>query len=103
MAHRNEITVEVVYALPQEQQLARVTLPRDATVEAAIRQSGLLQRHPEIDRHPISAGVFGHRVALDAPLKHGDRVEIYRALTVDPKEARRRRAALRADGRRGSQ
>jgi uncharacterized protein len=96
MAPAVEIAVEVVYALPSEQVVVRLLLAPGATVGEAIRQSGLLQRHPQIDAVAVCAGVFGNRVALDARLNDGDRVEIYRPLTVDPKEARRRRVALRA-------
>ena len=62
----------------------------------AVRASGLLQRHPEIDlgRHRI--GIYGRVVAKQAPLADGDRVEVYRPLLVDPKEARRRRALRKA-------
>ena len=37
-------------------------------------------------------GVFGKTVNPDTRLSDGDRVEIYRSLALDPKEARRRRA-----------
>jgi putative ubiquitin-RnfH superfamily antitoxin RatB of RatAB toxin-antitoxin module len=61
----------------------------------AIRASGLLERFTEIDISSQSIGVWGRRCALDATLKTGDRVEIYRALSLDPMEARRRRARRR--------
>lgn len=97
MAQAAKITVEVVYALPREQAVVRLTLARGATVGEAIGQSGLLQRYAQIPAGGMCAGVFGNSVELDAPLADGDRVEIYRPLIVDPKEARRRRAALRAN------
>ena len=92
----SDIAVEVVYALPAEQALVRVQLPLGATVEQAIRQSGLLERYAEISLATAPVGVFGKSVTLDAVLRAGDRVEIYRPLTVDPKEARRRRVKLRS-------
>src|SRR5258706_481332 len=58
----------------------------------AVVRSGLLERHPEIDLAAQKLGVFGVPAAPDRPLADGDRVEIYRALVMDPKEARRRRA-----------
>jgi hypothetical protein len=61
----------------------------------AIRASGLLERFPEIDISTQSVGIWGRRAALDAVVKAGDRVEIYRTLAVDPMEARRRRAGRR--------
>lgn len=90
-----EITVEVVYALPMEQALVRVMLAPGASVREAIERSGLLQRYPQIGADTLRVGIFGKRVSLDTPLAEGDRVEIYRALTVDPKEARRRRVRLK--------
>ncbi len=87
------VRVEVVYALPDEQALVTVTLPAPATVEAAIRASGLLERFPDIDLGSQSVGVFARVATLTDELADGDRVEIYRPLKVDPKEMRRRRAA----------
>ena len=87
------LTVEVVYATPQEQVLESLNLALGATVEDAIRQSGLLARFAEIDLGVNKVGVFGKVAKLDAVLSDGDRVEIYRPLIADPKEARKRRAA----------
>ena len=95
MAPTAEIDVEVVYALPDEQIVMRLKITSGATVLQAIAQSGLLLRYPQISIATARAGIFGKIVALDAPLRTGDRVEIYRPLTVDPKEARRRRVKLR--------
>jgi uncharacterized protein len=91
----DDIEVAVVYALAAEQALVQVTLPPGATVQAAIAASGLASRYREITQTPLQVGVFGKRVTLDTPLRGGDRVEIYRPLTVDPKEARRRRAIIK--------
>jgi putative ubiquitin-RnfH superfamily antitoxin RatB of RatAB toxin-antitoxin module len=77
--------VEVVCARPEGAQVVSLQLPAGATLRDAIRASGF-----RFDNQPV--GVFGKRAALDTPLKPGDRVEIYRPLAVDPKEARRRRA-----------
>lgn len=90
-----EIDVEVVYALPAEQVLLHVRVAPHATVIQAIRASGVLERYPDITPETLQAGIFGDVVSLDARLKAGDRVEIYRPLTVDPKEARRRRGRRR--------
>ncbi|HWM45008.1 MAG TPA: RnfH family protein [Burkholderiales bacterium] len=78
--------VEVVFARPEGAETVRVELPPGATVRDALAASGfqLLKDQP--------MGIFGKRVALDQPLASGDRVEIYRPLAMDPKEARRRRA-----------
>ncbi|MFQ5936463.1 MAG: RnfH family protein [Acidiferrobacterales bacterium] len=88
----DSIVVEVAYATPSTQVIFTVQLQRAATVEQAIRQSGVLQAFPEIDLSVNAVGIFGERVHLDHGLKHGDRVEIYRGLTVDPKRMRKRRA-----------
>ena len=82
--------VEVVYALPQSARTVRLELPAGATLRDALVSSGL---QPDLEKQAF--GVFGKRAALDHPLAEGDRVEIYRALAVDPKEARRRRARRR--------
>lgn len=84
--------VEVVYALPQGEDAAFVDLARGRTALAAVRASGLLERHPEIDLGRCKLGIYGKVVDPNAPLADGDRVEIYRPLALDPKEARRRRA-----------
>ena len=89
----SRITVEVVFATPAEQVLEQLRVPVDATVEAAIRLSGILVRFPEIDLATNKVGVFGKAAALSASLNDGDRIEIYRPLIADPKEARKKRAA----------
>jgi len=84
--------IEVAYATPEQQVIIALELPEGATVETAISASGLLQRFSDIDLSQNAVGVFGKVCALNQPLKAGDRVEIYRALQHDPKEARRQRA-----------
>lgn len=87
------IRVEVVYALPQKQEIFAVTLPVGATVLQAIEASGVLQKCPEIDLAKNKFGVFAKLVKADAALRDRDRVEIYRPLIADPKEVRKQRAA----------
>jgi putative ubiquitin-RnfH superfamily antitoxin RatB of RatAB toxin-antitoxin module len=87
------IAIEVAYANPEQQVIVALNLPEGATAGQAISASGLLARFPEIDGADIKAGIFGSVCKLDQPLKSGDRVEIYRPLRHDPKEARRQRAA----------
>lgn len=91
----NGIEVEVVYALPAQQTVICLRLAAGVTVEQAIVQSGLLMRHPEINLATARVGIFGKIVAQNVPLQTGDRVEIYRPLKVDPKEARRRRDKIK--------
>ena len=87
--------VEVVYALPDEQVLLKVQVKRGATLRDAIEASGVLSRFPQIDLARDAVGVFGKIAKLDDRLNAGDRVEIYRPLVMDPKEARRQRAKQR--------
>ncbi|MFZ3041006.1 MAG: RnfH family protein [Thiobacillus sp.] len=86
------ISVEVIYALPTQQPLLHVQLAEGATVEDAIRASGVLDAHPEIDLAKNKVGIFSKLVKLDDPVRDRDRVEIYRPLIADPKEVRRKRA-----------
>lgn len=87
------IRVEVAYARPERQLIVAVEAQPGITVEQAIRRSGILEEFPEIDLDRQKIGVFGKAAKPDAVLSDGDRVEIYRALIADPKEARRKRAA----------
>jgi uncharacterized protein len=86
------INVEVVCATSNRQLLRRLALPAGSTVIQAVQQSGILQAMPEVDFDPSCLGVFSRRVAPEDTLQDGDRVEIYRPLALDPKDARRRRA-----------
>lgn len=87
------ITVEVVYPLPQKQEIFTVKLPAGATVRQAIEACGVLQKYPAIDLAKNKLGVFAKLAKPDAPLRDRDRVEIYRPLIADPKEVRKQRAA----------
>jgi hypothetical protein len=87
------ILVGVAYAPPGQPILRHLHLPSGSTVGEAIRASGLLAQCPEIDMNRNRVGILGRLARLDTPLQNGDRVEIYRPLNTDPKEARRRRAA----------
>ena len=84
--------IEVVYALPQEQTLLKLSVPPGTTVAEAIRRSGVLQAYPEIDLDKNKFGIFGKLTQADAQLRDKDRIEIYRPLRADPKEVRRKRA-----------
>ena len=86
------IDIEVVYAAPTRQWRVPLTVPPGTSAREAIARSGLRLRIPTLVVDPASIGVFGRRVDPETPLQHGDRVEIYRPLQVDPKELRRARA-----------
>jgi putative ubiquitin-RnfH superfamily antitoxin RatB of RatAB toxin-antitoxin module len=100
-ADAGRISVEVVYALPDRQPLRSLTLAEGASVADAVQASGLLEEHPELNDTALPwrerVGVFGRQCAPDTLLRDGDRVELYRPLTMDPKEARRQRAAAGRD------
>lgn len=82
----------MVYAFPEREEAVSVRLPAGATAADAVRASGILERHPEIDLARQKIGIYGRVVNAHARLSDGDRVEIYRPLVLEPKEARRRRA-----------
>lgn len=82
--------VGVVYALPSRQTNLTADVPEGATVQDVIDKSGILKQHPDIDLATQKVGVFGKLVKLDAKVEDGDRVEIYRALIVDPKTVKRK-------------
>ena len=95
-----KVVVQVVYALPGAQEVVEVELEEGAPVEAALDASGIAARHPEIDLKTQRIGVWGRPVTRATEVRDRDRVEIYRALSADPKQARRRRAA-RESGQKG--
>ena len=96
------IRVAVVYARPGGAELREVRVECPASIRAAIVASGLLEAFPEIDLEGANrVGVFGRLAAPDTLLRNGDRVEIYRPLTANPREARRARAVKATKGSRG--
>ncbi len=86
------MNVEVVYALPDHQQLISIKVPAGTNAREALRLSGLGDDFPELDVENCPLGVFAQEVSADYLLVEGDRVEIYRPLEVDPRTARRIRA-----------
>ena len=92
-AYMARLKVEVAYATAKQQEVVAVSLEEGARAIDAVRSSGLAERHRELRLDALVLGVFGALIAPQARLRDGDRVEIYRALIADPKDARRRRAA----------
>lgn len=86
------IHVEVAWATPDEQLLLPVELPVGSTVGEAIQASGILSKVSGIEPGSARVGIFSRPASLDTVLQEGDRVEIYRPLQIDAKEARRQRA-----------
>ena len=85
------MNVGVCYAQSDRQLWMRLEVPDDSTIEQAINISGLLKLYPEINLSIQKVGIFGKIATLDTVVKEGDRVEIYRQITVDPQTVQRRR------------
>lgn len=85
------MNIGVCYAEAERQTWLRLEVPDGSTVQQAIEQSGMLNHYPHIDLSILKVGIFGKLSKLDAPIKEGDRVEIYRQITVDPAQVQRRR------------
>jgi hypothetical protein len=90
------LTIEVVFALPARQELISLTVSSGTTAEMALQQSAIGDLFPDEDFSDYQLGIWGKLVTRSYSLKDGDRLEIYRPLLIDPREARR---ALAADGR----
>ena len=85
------IAVQVCYALPEQQVVRDLSVAVGATLRQVIELSGIQQQFPEIDLEKNRVGIFGKVKALNDVLRERDRIEIYRPLNADAKEARRRR------------
>ena len=92
MVDKHLINIELVYIQADSQNVIKSEVEAGSTIESVITGSGLLECHPEIDLARNKVGVFSVIRPLDYQLNEGDRVEIYRPLRIDPKEARRQRA-----------
>jgi uncharacterized protein len=89
------VIVTVVYAGPERQLVVRVEVEAGDTVEQSIFASGVLSLEPDLKLQDLSVGVWNRAADLEQRVREGDRIEIYRPLQVDPKEARRVRADIR--------
>jgi len=88
-----KIAIEVAYALPTEQIILNLDVAEGTNLEEAIVASQILQKYPEINLKTQKMGIFGKVKKAGEILRQGDRIEIYRPLIIDPKEARKNRAA----------
>ena len=95
MASQELIKVEVAYATPEKQLIVEVEIEPGTTMKQAALQSGIDKEFPGLDVASSPMGLFGRKVPKpDAEvLREGDRVELYRPLIIDPKQARLNRAA----------
>ncbi|WP_430461802.1 RnfH family protein [Thalassolituus sp. LLYu03] len=92
------IQVEVAYALPNKQKILTVDVEPGTTMLDAVKQSGIENEFPELDLAEAKFGIFGKatRTPETDVVRAGDRIEIYRPLLIDPKQARANRAAKTA-------
>lgn len=94
MASETRLTVSVAYSpAPRDVCEVDLLLAWGSTAGQALLASGFMQRFPELDQQTLEFGIWGHKADLQQVLSEGDRIEIYRALRVDPKVARRQRFA----------
>lgn len=92
MPENKLISVEIAYALAGNQLITKLNIYKNTNIKMAIEESNILLIFPEIDLNINKVGVFGKICGLDTPLRHKDRVEIYRPLIIDPKKVRVERA-----------
>lgn len=85
--------IGVAYSEAGQQIWLSIEVPDTTTVKQAIERSGILKSFPTIDLEAQKVGIFGKLVKLDAALRAGDRVEIYRPITCDPQTVPRRDGA----------
>ncbi|WP_066735288.1 RnfH family protein [Cupriavidus sp. D384] len=98
------VHVSVCYACPDAVFLKEIAVPAGTTIVAAIQSSGLTDAHHEVDPTTMRVGIYGKLKTLDTVVREGDRVEVYRILTADPKTARRKRVQkTRSSGMREGQ
>ena len=93
MVFLKKINIEVAYATPSQQKIIPIEIATGSTIEQAIDRSGILSYFPEIDLTKQKVGIFSKLKKLTDIVVDGDRIEIYRPLTIDPKEARKKRAS----------
>lgn len=87
------IQVTIAYVDHQHQLLIPVKVPKNTTIKEAIECSGICQQGATIDLDHLAVGIFGRLKTLENIVQHDDRIELYRPLVFDPKDARRRRLA----------
>ena len=86
------IRVEIAYGTIDDQALISLHVPKGTTVIEAILLSAIAEQFPEVDFEGAAKGVFSKLTENGSVLKDKDRVEVYRPLVADPREARRQRA-----------
>jgi putative ubiquitin-RnfH superfamily antitoxin RatB of RatAB toxin-antitoxin module len=87
-----DLAVEVVLATPEQQVSIALRVLNGANVADVIAASGIASRFPGLPLDEMPAGIWGKAVDRATSVREGDRVELYRPLLTDPREARRQRA-----------
>lgn len=92
------IEVEVAFARPDRQEIIRLLVEEGTSAVEAVQRSGIAAVFPEIDPENDDMGIFGKVIKNPSAheLRDGDRVEVYRPLRIDPKQARLNRAKKKA-------
>jgi putative ubiquitin-RnfH superfamily antitoxin RatB of RatAB toxin-antitoxin module len=88
----SEFEVEIVFALPDRQSLQSIPVASGETVADVVAKSGLREDYPEIEIDSLAVGIWGREADRTQHVKEGDRIEVYRPLEMDPREARRQLA-----------
>lgn len=91
MTNTDMLVIGVAYATLAKKLWLRVEVPQGATVLDAVKASGILEEYTDIDLETQKVGIFGRFVPIEEPLKTGDRVEIYRPITADPQQVKRKK------------
>jgi putative ubiquitin-RnfH superfamily antitoxin RatB of RatAB toxin-antitoxin module len=88
----SKISIEVAFAMPEKQWLRALKIASSKSAGAAIDECGVREAFPEFDFDACAIGIWGREIDRSALLRDGDRIEVYRALELDPREARRQLA-----------
>lgn len=85
------VEIEIAYGTAEKQLLQTLRVTEGTTAREAVLQSCIAEEFPDADVKNAPLGIFGKAVKDDTVLRNRDRVEVYRPLLADPKEARRKR------------
>lgn len=88
------LAVELVVATPERQVLLALDVAAGSRVRDVIARSDIGSQFPDLDLDEMPVGIWGRTVSRDSLVAPGDRVELYRPLAIDPRDARRQRARV---------
>jgi putative ubiquitin-RnfH superfamily antitoxin RatB of RatAB toxin-antitoxin module len=88
----SDVEVELVFALADRQVLRTLSVAAGSSICDVLTVSGFQADFPDIDFGELATGIWGREAALSQKIKAGDRIEIYRPLELEPREARRQLA-----------